>query len=82
MKKLFTILSLAFCLTVSAQQKDTTIAVTLSLNQFRALLSVIDANIDSKKASKELIEFLQANARIINPTTDWDKKAKEATKNK
>ena len=62
------------------QPKDTTIAVTLNINQFRALLGVIDQNIDSKKTSKEILEFLQQNARIVNPTTDWNKKAEEAQK--
>lgn len=72
---------LLFSTTVKAQEpKDTTIAVTLSLNQFRAVLATIDANIDSKRASKELIEFLQQNAKMIQPATDWNKKAKEAVK--
>ena len=73
--------SLLFSSSIKAQEaKDTTIAVTISINQFRALLATIDANIDSKRASKELIDFLQQNARIINPTTDWNKKAQEAAK--
>lgn len=73
--------ALLFSTTVKAQEpKDTTIAVTLSLNQFRALLATIDANIDSKRASKELIEFLQQNAKMIQPATDWNKKAKDAAK--
>ena len=70
----------ATSLQAQEQPKDTTIAVTLNLNQFRALLFEIDRNIDSKKASKELIDFLQQNARIVNPTTDWEKKAKEIQK--
>ena len=61
-------------------QSDSTVQVTMSLNQFRALLATIDANIDSKRASKELIEFLQQNARLVQPTTDWNKKAKDAAK--
>ena len=73
--------ALLFCTSLQAQEpKDTTIVVTLSLNQFRALLATIDANIDSKRASNELIEFLQSNARIAQPTTDWNKKAKDAAK--
>lgn len=56
------------------QPKDTTIAVTLNINQFRALLTVIDINIDSKKTSKELIDFLQQNARIVNQTPPTPKK--------
>ena len=62
------------------QPKDTTIAVTLNINQFRALLFTIDNSIDSKKTSKEILDFLQQNARMVNPTTDWNKKAQEAAK--
>lgn len=85
MKKTIKLLLAAvlFAFTASAQDKqpkDTTIAVTLNINQFRALLATIDANIDSKRASKELIEFLQQNARLVQPTTDWNKKAKDAAK--
>ena len=47
--------------------KDTTIQVTMNINQFRALLGTIDANIDSKKVSKELLEFLQKSAQIVQP---------------
>ena len=64
----------------SLQAQNDTVQVTMSLNQFRALLATIDANIDSKRASKELIEFLQQNARLVQPTTDWNKKAKDAAK--
>ena len=85
MKKTIKLLLAAFlfAFTASAQEKqpnDTTIAVTLNINQFRALLAAIDLNIDSKKTSKELLEFLQQNARIVNQTTDWNKKAKDAAK--
>lgn len=85
-KTAFTIIAAFLMFTASAQEKpaqqpkDTTIAVTLNINQFRALLAAIDLNIDSKRTSKELLEFLQQNARIINPTTDWNKKAEEAQK--
>lgn len=82
-KTAFTIIAAFLLLSVTAQDKqpkDTTIAVTLNINQFRALLAVIDLNIDSKKTSKELLDFLQQNARIINPTIDWNKKAEEAQK--
>lgn len=80
MKKLLFLLLPLFGNAQDKQQKDTVIAVTMQLNQFRALLFAIDSNIDSKKASKELIEFLQQNAKMVNPTTDWNKKAQDATK--
>jgi len=47
--------------------KDTTVAVQMNINQFRALLYAIDQNIDSKKISKELLEFLQKTAHIVQP---------------
>ncbi len=81
MKRIFFLLAIsALTLTAQAQNKkqeipqDTTIAVTMNINQFRALLSVIDANIDSKKMSKELLDFLQQNARIVNQTPPTPKK--------
>ena len=47
--------------------KDTTISVQMNINQFRGLLYAIDQNIDSKKISKELLEFLQKSAQIVQP---------------
>jgi hypothetical protein len=44
---------------------DTTIQVVMSLDQFRTLLYAIDSNIDSKKISKDLLQFLQQYARLI-----------------
>ncbi len=84
MKKLLLIILLSVTLSVTAQTptntKDTTVQITLTLNQLRAVFAVLDQNIDSKKVSKEVLEFLQANAKIVNPVTDWNKKAQEATK--
>ncbi len=54
----------AFAQTKVQQKVDTTILITISLDQFRSLLYTIDANIDSKKTSKELTEFLQKSAAI------------------
>jgi hypothetical protein len=66
MKKL--IVALMLFGSVSAQdKKDTTVEVRMSLDQFRALLYTIDTNIDSKKASKELIDFLSKNVQIVQP---------------
>ena len=81
-KTIIMLAAVLFAFTASAQQQpmDTTIAVTLNINQFRALLAAIDANVDSKKTSKEILDFLQQNARIVNPTADWNKKAEEAKK--
>ena len=66
MKKLLTTTALLFALLSQAQEKqDTTIAMTVNINEFRALLYTIDQNIDSKKVSKELLEFIQKNAKIV-----------------
>jgi len=71
MKKLITILLILSVFTLQAQdlpvKQDTTIAVQMKLDQFRALLIAIDQNIDSKKISKEILEFLQKNARLVQP---------------
>lgn len=60
------------------QPKDTTIAVVMSLDQFRALLATIDQNVDSKSVSKQLLGFLQQSAQIMQPAD----KPKEQTKPK
>ena len=67
MKKLFLAFALLLSLSVFGQtqpKQDTTIIVTLSLDQYRSLLYVIDQNIDSKKLSKDVIELLQKSAAI------------------
>ena len=66
MKKVFFILSLFLSLSAFSQEKkDTTFQITLSIDQFRQVLFVIDQNVDSKKVSKELIEFLQKSAQMV-----------------
>ncbi|CAB4121712.1 hypothetical protein UFOVP25_2 [uncultured Caudovirales phage] len=66
MKKLLTTTALLFALLSQAQEKqDTTIAMTVNINEFRAILYAIDQNIDSKKVSKELLEFIQKNSKIV-----------------
>jgi hypothetical protein len=67
MKKTITILTILLASTIwlfGQQKQDTTIVITVSLDQYRALLYVIDQNIDSKKVSKEVIELLQKSAAI------------------
>lgn len=67
MKKLITLFALVICLTATAQKKDTTIQITFSLDQYKALLYTIDMYMDSKRLSKEIIEFIQKNAQILQP---------------
>jgi hypothetical protein len=66
MKKVFIAVAILFSLSASAQEKkDTTIEIKLSIDQYRAIMYTIDANIDSKKISKELLEFIAKNASIV-----------------
>lgn len=74
-KSILTLLLLVSVSLVFAQEKpkvepvkqDTVIAVEMKIDQFRAVLMTIDQNIDSKKISKELLEFLQKSAKMIEP---------------
>lgn len=64
------IIGLFFCLADTAQKKDTTIQFIMSIEQFRGLMISIDASIDSKKASKEIIDFLIKSAAIVTNKQD------------
>lgn len=74
-KSILTLFSILLAIIVVAQDKpkdapvkqDTTISVQMNINQFRGLLFAIDQNVDSKKVSKELLEFLQKSAQIVQP---------------
>lgn len=70
MKKTMLIIGLFFCLAATAQKKDTTIQFIMSIEQFRGLMISIDASIDSKKASKEIIDFLIKSAAIVTNKQD------------
>lgn len=52
---------------VEPAKQDTTISFQMNIQQFRAVLITIDQNIDSKRISKELLEFLQKSAKMIEP---------------
>lgn len=72
MKK--SIITIAICLlsiVAFAQEpkakQDTTVQITLTLSQFKALLGAIDANVDSKKVSLELLKFIQENTKMVQP---------------
>lgn len=79
MKKLIAVILTAFAIaSFSAQaqnkpvkqdtvKRDTIIQLSMKLNEFRALLYAVDSNIDSKKASKEIVDFLQKSARMVQP---------------
>ena len=87
MRKLITTLSFLFIAAICFGQKDstakdTTIQITVKLNDFKALLFLIDQNIDSKRTSKEILDFLQKNARIIEQPSDKPKEIVSKPKNK
>jgi len=66
MKKTIATIALFVALSAQAQEKqDTTIAMTVNINEFRAILYTIDQNVDSKKVSKELLEFIQKNSKMV-----------------
>ena len=71
MKKIIIVFLILSAFTLQAQdvpvKQDTVIAVQMKLDQFRALLMAIDQNIDSKKISKEILTFLQQNAKMVQP---------------
>ena len=76
MKATLTALLLTAAFAVQAQTKpveqtkaiqDTLINIEITLPQMRALFATIDQNVDSKKVSKEILEFLQKNARLVQP---------------
>lgn len=70
MKKTLTVLAALLITAASFSQttkKDTTIQITMSLDQYRELLYIIDVNIDSKKVSKGIVEFLQKGVSILQP---------------
>jgi len=76
MKATLTTLLLTAAFAVQAQTKpveqpkaiqDTLINIEITLSQMRALFATIDQNLDSKKVSKEILEFLQKNARLVQP---------------
>jgi hypothetical protein len=71
MKKIIITFLICLPLSLMAQsdttKRDTTIQLKMNINQFRALLGTIDANIDSKSVSKSLLEFLQKSAQMVQP---------------
>lgn len=91
MKKTFTTLFAALLLitanaqakkdSTQQQPKDTTIAVVMSLDQFKALLSTIDQNIDSKQITRQLLAFLQQSAQIMQPADKPKEEPKPKPKN-
>lgn len=68
MKKLIIAFALLFSLSVNAQskeKKDTTVQVTMTLDQFKSVIATIDKNVDSKSVSNALIDFLYKSTQIV-----------------
>jgi len=70
MKKMIVLGAIIFSLSANAQTKDSTVKdstvqITLKINEYRAIMNAIDQNIDSKKLSKDLLEFIGKNAQLI-----------------
>jgi hypothetical protein len=68
MKKLITITAiLLFSLSVFSQEKKDTIGytATFTVGELIGLVNAIDNNIDSKKASKEIIDYFMKHAKPI-----------------
>ena len=76
MRSILTTLLILSAFAVQAQTKpveqpkaiqDTLINIEITLSQMRALFATIDQNVDSKKVSKEILTFLQQNAKMVQP---------------
>ena len=65
MKKLLTILAIFISLSAISQKKDTTIQITVTLDQYRALLFKIEQGFDSKALTKDVTDFLNKSAQIV-----------------
>jgi hypothetical protein len=47
--------------------QDTTVQITLTLDMYRQLVYALDANIDSKKISKDIFDLFSKSAKFIPP---------------
>jgi len=61
-------------------QPDSTVQLTMSLNDFRAVLMEIDKNVDSKTVTNRLLQFLQKSARLLNSESDKPKQPAKPNK--
>lgn len=67
MKKIITAIAILFCLSASAQKKDTTLVTTFTLQEYNSLLYTISQLIDSKKATQDIVDFLNKRTQMIKP---------------
>ena len=68
MKK--TIIAALLLLSINAfsqkeQVKDSTVKITMTLQEYRQVLNVIDNNIDSKALTKQLLDFFQKRTELV-----------------
>lgn len=69
MKKIITTALIICSLGAAAQKekpKDSVVVITLTREQLQALITTIDINVDSKKTSKDIIDFMIKNA-VLQP---------------
>lgn len=76
-KALLLFTSMIIAQVIFAQAKDTTapkqiqatdsVAIKITAGELQSLLTVINANVDSKKASQEILDFLQKKAVLLQP---------------
>lgn len=64
MKRTLTTLLIFFCLSATAQ-KDTTIQITLTVEQYRQFSTAINTLIDSKKDTKYIFDILDKGFKLI-----------------
>ena len=63
-----------FSISAFSQQKDTAIQITMLLKDYRILRQAIDVNIDSKKNSKDILDFMDMRVALLPPDTTTQKK--------
>lgn len=66
MKKVLTVIAFIISMNAAAQKddkkKDSVVVITITREEVNNLIKVIDANVDSKRTSKEIVDFLLSRA--------------------
>jgi len=65
MKKLITITAILFSLSATAQKDTTGYTATFTVSELVGFINAIDQNIDSKKTSRDIIDYLMKHAKPI-----------------
>lgn len=73
MKKISILAAILFMATFCFSQEkvpvkqDTVLQLTVNVNQFRWFIFKLESEVDSKKASEELKQFINANTKMVQP---------------